>query len=200
MRDPASLPPGLYHHCLPAAAAYPITIRPDPNRSDSFFLPAYEWVRQIVGFYPLFLAVGNNIRMTGYQDNWKIRVGGNFVDGNYQKNYRKSGGFPNLAVFSFDTLDGVFMDYDSWHIALNAYPNGRTVTEAEKKMIFKPSWTKYRWIRAALERTHQVQLVAPELPLREAREVFVRNNATRKMMEERGFHNVQVKRIEVDQW
>jgi hypothetical protein len=200
MQEPSTHPGGLYHHCMPAAAAHPTTIRPDPSRSDSFFLPAYEWVRQVTGFYPLFLAVGNSIRMTGYQDNWKVRAGGDFVEGKYQKNYRKKGGFPNLAVFSFDQIDGVFMDYDYWHIALNAYPNGRTVTEAEKKMIFKPSWTTSRWIRAALKGTHQVQLVVPELPLDKAMGVFVRNDATRKMAEERGFKNVQVKRIDVDRW
>ena len=188
----------LYHHCLPAAAAVPPAIRPDRSRTDPDWLTTYEWVGKITGFYPLFLAVGDNIGMTGYQDNWRVRTGGDFENGTYRKTYRKKGGFPNLAVLSFDKLDGVFMDYMSWHIALNTIPNGRTVTESEKMVIFKPSWTKSRWIRAALNGTHQVQLVVPELDLRNAGGVLVRNHATRKIMEVRGFRNVQVKRIKVD--
>ena len=125
-------------------------------------------------------------------------MGGDFKDGIYRKKYRKKGEFPNLAVFSFDQIDGVFMDYMSWHVALNAYQNGRTVTPYERRMILKPSWTRRRWLQAALKGTHSVQLVAPELPLRRAAHVYLRNSEIRHQLERMGFSGVEVMRVKVD--
>jgi len=199
--DPGE-PEPLYYHCMNATDAEFITIIPDRKRSDEFFLPAYEWLEKIVGFYPLFLAVGKPyvIQITGYADNWSVRRGGDYIDGIYQKFYRKKGEFPNNVVLAFDDLEGVFTDYDYWHIALNTIPNGTTVSKQESNLIFKPTWDKDRWINAALKKTHWVQLVVPELPLDRACEVFVRNKATKKMMEDRGFSNVNVRRIPAPKW
>jgi hypothetical protein len=177
------------------------TIRADPAFSHPHFLPAYEWLEDELGFYPLFCSAGRSesaIRMTGYQDNWKVWICSRFEEGKCRNFYRRKGEFPNLALLSFDDLDGVFMDYDYWHIALTACQRGDPVTDREKRMIFKPSWTKGRWIRAARDDTRGVQLVAPELPLHEASEVRVRNNATRRLLEDRGFCNVRVFRIRAD--
>jgi hypothetical protein len=89
------------------------------------------------------------------------------------------------------------MDYMSWHIAINACTNGRCVTNGEKRMILKPSWTRSRWLRAA-ENSHQVDLLVPALPLDNAVRVWVRNRETRNQMEKMGFRNVEVVRIQVD--
>jgi hypothetical protein len=136
--------------------------------------------------------------MTGYEDNWRVRTGGEFVNGTYNKIYRKKGDFPNLALFSFEKIDGIFMDYQSWHIALNACINGKSVTPAEQRMIFKPSWTRSRWIRAALTGTHSVQIIAPELPLQRAKRGYVRNIKTRHLLEMMGFLDLEVRREKVD--
>jgi len=136
--------------------------------------------------------------MTGCSDNWRVLTGGDFKDGIYRKKYRKKGEFPNLAVFSFNQIDGIFMDYMSWHVALNAYPNGRSVTPYERRMIFKPSWTHRRWLEAALKGTHAVQLVAPELPLHRAAHVYVRNLKTKRFLERMGFSEIEVMRLKVD--
>ena len=177
------------------------TILADPSFSYPGFMPAYEWLDDELGFFPLFCAVGVSdavIMMTGYADNWRVLTGGEFVFGKYQKIYRREGEFPNLALFSFEHVEGVFMDFMSWHIALNACMNGRTVSNAEKKMIFKPSWTKSRWIRASLHETHRVQLVTQELPLDTALKVRVRNSTTRHLLEGMGFRNVTTLRTPVD--
>jgi hypothetical protein len=190
-----------YHHCMPVAQVKHGTILADPAFSYPGFMPAYEWLDDELGFFPLFCAVGVSdavIRMTGYADNWRVLTGGEFVFGKYQKIYRREGEFPNLALFSFDHIDGVFMDFMSWHIALNACMNGRAVSNAEKKMIFKPSWTKSRWIQAALHESHSVQLVTQELPLDTALKVRVRNAATRQLLEEKGFRNAEIFRLRVD--
>ena len=122
----------LYHHCIPVSAVNQRIITPEHSPAYPDFLPAYKWVEEVTGFYPLFLAVGTPeiIWMTGYQDNWRIWTGGDSEDGIYRKTYRKKGEFPNLAVFSFENPDGIYMDYDSWHIALNTIPNGRPVPKS----------------------------------------------------------------------
>ena len=174
------------------------TIRADPALSDPGFLAAYEWLERELGFFPLFCAVGTSdevILMTGYDDNWRVVTGGRFVSGEYQKIRRKKGEFPNLAIFSFDRMEGVFMDYMSWHIALNSCVNADPVSNTEKRQIFKPSWTKCRWIRAAVNESHMVQLVTPALPLREVAKVQVRNNATKRFLEKSGFQNVEIARF-----
>ena len=185
----------LYHHCRPASGSTSGTITADRFLSDPDFLPSYDWVEEQLGFFPLFLAAGtlDTIAwMTGYQDNWRVWTGGIFVEGRYRKIYRQKGEFPNLALLSFDTVEGVFMDYDYWHIVLSACMNGTTVTQQEKVWIFKPSWGKSRWLHAALTGTHHVQIVAPELPLWLSGKIRVRNRATVCRLKERGFENVQV--------
>lgn len=119
------------------------------------------------------------------------------VNGIYQKTYNHKGNFPNLVLFSFDTIDGIFMDFQSWHIALNACMNGGNVTPAEQRMIFKPSWTRSRWIRAALNGTHSVQLIAPELPLQRAKRGHVRNTKTKWIVERMGFPEINIRRVKV---
>jgi len=154
-----------------------------------------------LGFFPIFLAVGrmdNIARMTGYQDNWRVVPGSEPSEGGYRKICRNKGEFPNLALLSFESVEGVFMDYDYWHIALTACMNGSCVSKKEEAWIFKPSWTKSRWLRAVRAGTHSVQLVAPELRLNDAREIRVRNMATRNLIKSRGFGDVRVFRIPVN--
>jgi hypothetical protein len=190
----------LFHHCISLDAVRFGTIRPERKFSDPEFLPAYEWVEEIIGFFPIFYAVGQinaALPMTGYADNWRYLTGGEMVNGIYQKTYNRKGNFPNLALFSFDTINGIFMDFQSWHIALNACMNGGNVTPAEQRMIFKPSWSRSRWIRAALNGTHLVQLIAPELPLPLAKRGYVRNTKTKRIVERMGFPDITIKRVKV---
>jgi hypothetical protein len=177
------------------------TVFADPAYSaGSYFLPAYEWLAYQIGFFPHFVSVGNDrsaLYRTDYQDQWRVQEGGDFVQGEFRKNYRKKGEFPNQVLLSFDHLEGVFMDHMSWHIAINACTNGDSISKREIKMIFKPSWTDQRWLRAAMK-SHAVELLIPEIPLYKAARVRVRNLTTRKLMETRGFQNVQVTRIPVE--
>jgi len=152
-----------FHHCMPVAGVEHGTIRPDRSLSSPDFLPAYEWLEQEIGFFPLFIAVGASdevIRMSGYTDNWRVFAG---CEGGI-KQYRRKGEFPNLALFSFRSVDGVFMDYVDWHIALNACMKGHHVSPFGKRRIFKPYWKKHRWIQAALQGTNLVQIVIPKAP------------------------------------
>ena len=106
----------LYHHCMPLSQVTYGTVRADPAYASPDFLPAYEWLEDQIGFFPHFVSVGNNesaLYRTGYQDNWRVWTGGDIIQGENRKNYRKKGEFPNLVLLSFDHLEGVFMDYMS---------------------------------------------------------------------------------------
>lgn len=57
-----------YHHCMPVGQVKHGTIRAYPAYSYPGFMPAYEWLEDELGFFPLFCAVGVSaavIRMTG---------------------------------------------------------------------------------------------------------------------------------------
>ena len=92
----------LYHHCIPLEHIVHGELRADPFHSDPEFKDAYAWLAKEVCFHPLFLAVGateEDIRMTGYQDNWRVRTSSWYEDGKLKGKYRRAGGFPNHALF-----------------------------------------------------------------------------------------------------
>ena len=190
-----------YHHCMPLSQVAYTPIHADPAYSaGSYLVPAYEWLAEQIGFFPHFVSVGMNrdaLYRTGYQDNWRVCSGGEFVNNQYQKTYRKSGEFPNNVLFSFDNLEGIFMDFDYWHIAINECTNGGNVSKREMDWILKPTWTQKRWLRAATDQTHSVDLLVPEIPLNKSAKVQVRNRATQKIIETMGFHNVMISRLRV---
>jgi hypothetical protein len=142
------------------------------------------------------LSVGSgndSIYITGYDNQWRIKI----VDAldKKRRKYRKKGGFPNMAMFSFQDLSGVFSDYDYWHYVLNSHDC--KITDYEKRLIFKPSYTKARWLLKAKKNPGSVQLVVPKLYLPDAKRVWVRNKKTKKYLEKMGFENVQVKRLQI---
>lgn len=190
----------LFHHAIPFTQVRYGSIRADPAYSlDTDFLPAFRWLAGKIGFFPHFLSVGcdeSAIRRTGYGDQWRVLIGRDVEGETSRRIYRKSGEYPNTVLFSFDDLDGVFMDFMSWHIALNNCAGGRTVSDRETRMILKPSWTRRRWLCAAAG-THAVDLLTPDLPLDAAVRVWVRNRDTRYALVEMGFRNVEVVRLKI---
>ena len=181
-------------------------IKADSRYSDKDYIAAHRWVRDVAGFYPLFLAVGSgdSVRMTGYQNQWRrviaTKIAGRRKDGTYtQRNVlRKKSGYPNDVLFSFEYMSGIYTDYQFWHIALNAKLNGYDVSDYERRLIFKPSWAESRWLKKAGEDPFSVQLVAPSLDLREAKRIWTRNNSTKRKLDGMGFANVEVKRLPCD--
>lgn len=167
---------------------------------DSDFDGAYEWLAKEVGFNPLFLAVGSSTedrRMTGYQDQWTRKI----PDWPNGMKYREKGDIPNKVMFSFaDLPSGVFVDYDYWHTVLNSQNTNYDVNRWVKKLLFRPTWDKEKWIGWANENPHSVQYVVPELDLRKADEIWVRNKITQNTLSNMGFENAEIKRIPVDRW
>ena len=168
------------------------------EHADEYFKDAYSWLEKVVGFYPIFLSVGttdDDIRMTGYQNQWK-RI---LSEGHNRKEYRKKGNFPNDVLFSFEDINGVFMDYNYWHIALNASHKNYQMTDYEKRLIFKPSWPKSKWLKKARKNQHSVQLVTPELYLPAAERIWVRNQQTKELLTSMGFDNVESRRLVLEE-
>lgn len=134
--------PPLFHHCIPLSQVRFGTIRADPSWSDAWFLPAYEWLADQIGFFPHFISVGRDwhaLYRTGYQDNWKVWTSGEFIDGKYRKHYRTKGEFPNKVLLSFEDLEGIFMDHTTWHIAINACTNGHSVSDRKMRVFRNPN-------------------------------------------------------------
>lgn len=184
----------LYHYCMNLENIIFGEIKADLKYSAIEFKDAYLWLEKEIGFYPLFLAVGaseEDIRMTDYQNQWRRLLVEN-LNGN---EYRKKGEFPNYVLFSFQNVEGIFMDYDKWHLVLNASYKNYKMTDCEKRLIFKPSWPKSKWLRKARNEQHSVQLVAPSLYLPNAGRIWVRNQQTKKLLEAKGFENIEVKRL-----
>lgn len=192
----------LYHHCMNLENVVFGEIKGSPKYIDiPEFKDAYLWLEKEVGFYPLFLAVGEteeDIRITGYQNQWRKLL----VDrGEKNKNeYRKKGEFPNLGLFSFQDLEGIFMDYDNWHLVLNAEHKNYQMTDYEKKLIFKPSFSKAKWLRKARKKSCTVQLVIQKLYLPSADRIWVRNKKTKIKLENTGFRSVEVKRLLLEEF
>ena len=199
----------VYHHCvnLEHVIYGALTAKYDYHKDDEPYGDANSWLEKQVGFYPLFLAVGmteEDIRMTGYQNQWERVVGSETIgkdkDGHYiSKNIlRKKGEFPNHVLFSFKDLDGKFLDYMNWFIVLNSSHKNYDIADYEKKLILKPSWPKSKWLRKAKDNPHSVMLVTSKLYLPDADRIWVRNKKTKHILEKQGFDNVEVKRILVD--
>ena len=195
-----------YHHCRSLESIVFEEVKANPKYFDPHFKDAYLWLKRQINFYPIFLAVGSteeDIRMTGYQNQWQKIVGTKIIgrrkNGSYiQENIlRKKGEFPDDILFSFEEVEGIFMDFEYWHLVLNASTRS-DMSDYEKKLIFKHSWTKLKWLRKAKNKPGSVQLVTSSLYLPTAKRIFVRNKKTKKVLDEIGFNNVEVKRIYIE--
>ncbi len=215
----------LFNHCTNLSTIVYDTIVPNENHTlnkndidnggwlntdfyDEYYdmdIKANNWLKKEVGFYPLFLSVGSSLYdyyMTGYGDNWTVATS-RWYDKEAKKfcsERRKKGEFPNCVMFSFDDIDCVFMDHAWWVIVgYNNAVNGEETTDREKRGIFKYSWNRSNWFRMA-KKSGGVQCVVPELDLRQAVRVWVRNKKTKKILEKMGFSNVFVKRILLEKY
>ncbi len=189
----------LYHHCRSLDNIVYGLLKPNRQHYDPDYSDSYLWLEKEVGFYPLFLAVGtkeDDIRITGYDDNWRVRTSYRYEKGKIKGlKFRRAGEFPNLVLFSFEDVKGIFIDDMLWCHVLGAHWNKYNITSYDKKRLFKPSWSKSRWLRKALIDPGSVQLVTESLYLPSAKRIYVKNKHTKKLLESKGFENVEVKRI-----
>jgi hypothetical protein len=183
----------LYHHSRSLDSVVFGEIKANPDYFDDL-APAYFWLKKKFGFLPVFLAVGEteeDIRMTGYQCQWRQLL----IDSPRGNTYRKKGEYPNYVLFSFEEVEGKFLDYMYWLFIMNSTTSNRKVDSLDEKYTLKRSWTKSKWLKKAKKDPHSVQMVTSSLYLPDAKGVYVRNKQTKKTLEEMGFENVEVRRI-----
>jgi hypothetical protein len=171
--------------------------------------PAYDWLAERLGFYPLFLAVGStddDRRMTGYQDQWRQLLG----YGPEGRVYRRRGQISSRCLFSWSRMptDLVFLDFGYWHVILNAVSSDLERAEArvllqpwfDERSLFRRSWATSDWLRRA-RRDGGVQAVAQELDLRTSDEVWCRNREARNRLLLQGFaaERVRVRRLALNE-
>ncbi len=171
------------HHALPLEEVSYDIIERERCEDD----PGHEWLSGKVRFSPLYLAVGDtelNVSMTGYHTQFE-RKKPNVIDAS------------NMVLFSFreQPRAGVFID-DNHYIGLVMGLDGNPQpTSYKEEMVFHPSWNKTDWLRSATKPKESVILVVPELDVRTADLVTVRNKPTQQELERMGFQNVQVRRM-----
>ncbi|MBP9093196.1 hypothetical protein KBI23_19390 [bacterium] len=191
-----------FYHAIDLSAVSRSVLRPQVEFSDSEWVPAYQWLEKETGFYPLFLAVGDESAayVTGYQNQWRVNIGGTMTNGSYLASRRKAGEFPNLVLFAFrqSDLQGCFTDYQWWNIVLTDVLCERPIGPALYRYLFKKSWPRSKWLRTANADGHTVQLLVPELDLSTAAFVWARNQASAKALRAMGFENVSVKRLKLE--
>lgn len=204
-------------HCLSLDSVSYGVLQPDPSYSDVDFLPAYRWAEAHIGFYPLFMGIGKgadvdvsqagapqpvmDVSITGYSNQWRRIISSRNEPGKGLVNVlRKKGESPNFVLLIFDEQDiegGVCTDYMSWHIILNDCMGNRVPDKRATSSTLKRSWSKARWYCLARKDSHAVQVMVPQLDMRKAREIWVRNKSTQRKLESMGFSNVKVKRLAV---
>jgi len=172
----------LYHHCRHLAYVSYKEVKPSFKHFHEDSVKENAWLEKQVGFCPIFLAIGKSledIHNTGYYNQW----------------YKKRRKSLNQVLFSFEKVEGRFMDYVEWGIAGSMAGREGKVSDYQTRALLKPSWSKSKWFRKAKEDPHSVIFATPSLDLRKADRIWVRNNQTKKKLENMGFDQVHVKKL-----
>ncbi len=96
-----------FHHARPLQACPYDEVRQTAlllEEDDESFQAAYKWLEEHVGFYPLFMAVGNteyDLEMTGYNRQFVRRLVGSKWTPKEQRVYRKKVNFRMKCSFHF---------------------------------------------------------------------------------------------------
>jgi hypothetical protein len=172
-------------------------MRADPSFSDDVWHDEFRWLEKQIGFYPLFMAFGNNyaIENTFYKGPESRGV-----------HWRKH---TVLSIFELDALaDVVFTDYDVWtHSCSEDMPRFSAatarLTKRQRKWVdalFKPSWTREQWLQKASEDCTSVQLLVPSLDFRRASEIWTRGSRLQARLHASGLPNVRVRKVDAPTW
>ncbi|MBW1996610.1 MAG: hypothetical protein JRJ29_01460 [Deltaproteobacteria bacterium] len=189
----------LYHHCMNFEDISYAAFKADPSKSDPEWINSTKWIAKEIGFWPLFFSVGDDYDTyikTGYDFNWKRKIG---HDPKVGPILVKAGKSPNLVMFSFNHVDGVFMDHNIFfQYLILAGDREIKLGIVQRRWLFKPRWSRKKWLRLAKEDPYLgVTLVAPGMDPRAANRIWVRNKKTQRALKKMGFSNVVVHRIPV---
>ncbi len=179
-----------YHHCINLDRVVYDAIHPHPDYSEHNYLRQYRWLEKQAGFYPLFVGVGtsdSDIYITGYSNNWE------------EEDPDSEGGLDddpfNGVLFSFSQVEKIlFSDYMDWNSVLNTSDVDR-MSESLKTRVLRPAWSHDDWLNRARVRPGCVQGVVPSLDLRRADRIWVKDEATRLILERMGFTKILIHQL-----
>jgi hypothetical protein len=194
------------YHCIPLEQVVFDLIVADPKyTNDDTDCSSYTWLAGQVGFYPIFVALGNKdiIGMTRYHcqfskpgPKWEYRIGENKPVRIVAEKPRLSFNYV-LFEFPLSALSDrvVFTDYSYW-CTINGDFADTERNPVSVKRTFKRSWSRRRWLEYASAPgwNWNVQPIVPVLDLRLCKRVWVRNERTRNKVERMGFQNIGIKR------
>lgn len=182
----------------------PIISGPEYANSD-YQLSAYLWLQKELGFYPIFLGVGDEraVYQTGYHFNWQRKfLSGYDASGKplYQKISKERR--PHRVVFFFplETHQVVFTAYpEAWHNVIRhvAQHSDLPLQPDMLHQLFCPQFNYEQWLDLAMGSPMKLQAVTGKLDLTTAVMIWVSNKKARQQLEALGFKNVIVKRIKV---
>jgi hypothetical protein len=187
-------------HSLPFSSARFGEITADPSFTSEYWLGDFRWLEKQIGFYPLFLAFGNN-----------YAVENTFYHGAEPRCWHWSR-HRILSIFEFDVLENaVFTDFDEWVNGRWEPEDGETDLSPEMEMetaaqrewyeeFFKPSWTREQWFEKAADDCTSVQILVPRLDFRKASQFWTRGPGLCRRLHSMGFSNARVRKIENPSW
>lgn len=161
-------------HSIPFCQIKPGVLIPDPRYSSESLRPAYRWLESEIGFYPLFLAVGNEeaVYATGYRD---------LID-------RRR----DLVLFGMplDAVQGVTIHAGLWNRVIGDICSGYEPSQRHARLCFRRWWSRARWLAAA-QNGNLVQMVAPQIDLAHATLVWAQDEQTTENLQLMGFHQAE---------
>ncbi len=190
----------MFYHARPLCYVESGEVTQSRELEDEHYRLPFEWLEQQLGFYGIFLAVGDEriIPMTGYPNQFTRTIN---TDHPHLR---------NQVLFGFEDLpEARFTDYMAWHIPLNSVrystqdggftpSNMEPISDRNRRSILKPSWSRADWLRASVK-THDVQGHIETLDLSRANLIWCRNKDTRGALLDMGFgeDTVEVRRTKV---
>jgi hypothetical protein len=156
---------------------------------------AYRWLAERIGFWPIFLAVGETAedrRLTGYQSQFSRRRG-----------WDSFGQPRDQVLFSYTDAPAEvrFVDYINWHLVLNAVhsrdgdphqPYVELDNSRHQASILRRSWRQSDWLRHARRHPGSVQAMLPQLDLRAADQIWTPNRPVATALHRLGFDPARI--------
>lgn len=184
-----------YHFGIPLKNAHYCAVNSDSEDLDLHEKNLRSWLESIVGFNPVFIICGNHFMVfeyTGYANQFAKLISRSKKG----SELRKKGEFPNQVMFSFDTIIPLNYIYHEWIGAMNDLAYGMSIEEVTEKWshdVLKPDYSPEKWKEIARKNPGSVYAIVPEVDLRTATSIYVRNRLAEQQLEKRNFDTKKIK-------
>ncbi|MFH1399879.1 MAG: hypothetical protein ABIH41_00010 [Nanoarchaeota archaeon] len=168
--------PGL-HHARSLEWVVHGEVKGATRSGDPDFQKAYAWLREQVGYDPVFLSVGQG-------DDALINTG-------YLSNFESPKPRSPHILFSYHDVPGTYADVHAWCAIIPKLESGLSVDDEDIERLFRPGRSAVDW-HATAKDGEQVQLLAPSLYLPKADRIRAPSVDAKDALERLGFSGVEV--------